>query len=105
MRPYPRPDCGEAQIPGGWAVQLASFIFNYGRFQFQSAIQEKRGQPRYWERKQDDDLSTERRSITSFAKALAPKIQKVATNIVSAGRRLAVTNQNGRDTRERPRAG
>ena len=20
--PYPRPDCGEAQIPGGWAVQL-----------------------------------------------------------------------------------
>ena len=19
--PYPRPDCGEAQIPGGWAVQ------------------------------------------------------------------------------------
>ena len=20
--PYPRPDCGEAQTPGGWAVQL-----------------------------------------------------------------------------------
>ena len=24
LGPHPRPDCGEAQIPGGWAVQLES---------------------------------------------------------------------------------
>ena len=50
-------------------------------------------------------LSTDRRSVASFAKTLASEMQKVATNIVSAGRFLVVTDQNGRDTRERPRAG
>ena len=28
--PYPRPDCGEAQIPGGWAVQQGRTDGSYG---------------------------------------------------------------------------
>ena len=42
MGPYPRPDCGEAQIPGGWAVQLESTKNEQGFYQNKTTLYEER---------------------------------------------------------------
>ena len=42
MGPYPRPDCGEAQTPGGWAVQLESTKNEQGFYQNKTTLYEER---------------------------------------------------------------
>ena len=58
MGPHPRPDCGEAQIPGGWAVQLESSK-NEQEFYLESSKNKQEfchELPRLTERKRNDSL-------------------------------------------------